>query len=401
MQTTEAGPGDLRLHEIHSLQEMEGIGGVWNRLALQDESATPFQTWEWNLGMVKSRAGRVRPRIVLAEDAKGEVVGIAPFWSRSGGLPGLTLLEFIGTGRSDYLGLLACDRHRGAFLSGLREWIQRAPGWRVLSLRNLRRESADLLGAWGPFETRAQAVCWFAELPGSLEEYEKKTMQKRLLRKIRHSERTLGEAGRLAWSPVRTASELDDGLTAFFDLHQRRQRSKGERGRFFDPVFTAKFREMSVNLWRAGFLRTSLLRIDGRPAAALYSLRLRDREYECLSGMDPALSEHRPTHLLRHRVIGRAIEEGVRLYDLMGGSEPYKAMWTDRTAEIFEMERARTRFEARAWRRYNAWREGLVRSRLLKRVYLKTLGRFRHASRRHAGPPATPGRDGASGPSSP
>jgi len=401
MRTTEAGPGDLRLHELQSLQEMEGIRGAWNRLALQDSSATPFQTWEWNLGMVKSRAGRIRLRIVLAEDAEGEVVGIAPFWVRSGGLPGLTVLEFIGTGRSDYLGLLTREEHRSAFLDSLREWIHRARGWRILNLRNLRRESAGLLESLGPFDVRPQAVCWFTELPGSLEEYEKKTMQKRLLRTVRQFERLLGKAGRLTWAPAGTASELDDALTVLFDLHQRRQRSKGERGRFFDPAFTGKFREMSVNLWRSGFLRLSLLRTDGRPAAALYSLRLRDSEYEYMSGMEPALAEHQPTHLLRHRTIGRAIEEGVRLYDMMGGSEPYKAKWTDGTGEIFKMERARTRFEAGVWRRYNAWREGLVRSRMLKQIYLKTIGRFQHGSQREAGPPATSGGDGASDPSSP
>jgi len=272
---------DLRLYEVRSLSEMGKIRDAWNHLALSAPTTTSFQTWEWNFGMAKHEGNSVRLRIVVAKDKFGEVVGIAPFWIRSNGIPGLSVLEFIG--RGDYSDLFFSEPYKDIFVSSVMEWIECNTEWRIIHLHNVRQEIVDLISRYdGRLTTRPCGVCPYAQLPDTFEDYEQKVLQKRLRQKIRQKRKQLAGNGLLTFSVCETTSQLQADLPVFFDLHQRRQRTKGERGRFFEEKWRTSFEEISLALLRAGFLTLGLLRIDGQPAASLYNVRFQDQELSLL-----------------------------------------------------------------------------------------------------------------------
>ncbi len=374
---------ELKLHELHSLAELERIRESWQQLVLNCPTATPFQTWEWNFGMAKFEGDRVRLRVVVVEDENSEVVGIAPFWIQSNGLPGLPVLEFIGTDRSDYVDLLFREPYKKAFVQKVIEWIESNHEWRVVNLRGLRKESTELIGQFGSFEVTPSGTCSVVRLPQSLEEYERRILQKRLRKTIHQQLRLLGSQGRIVFSVSQTPAQLEADLPVFFDLHQRRQRTKGERGRFFDKSRKQAFLEMSMNLARANLVRLGMLHIEGQPAACLYNLRMRDREYGYSGGMEPDLARHSPGSLLEYWMIGQAIKDGVVVYELLAGNRVHKSRWTNETLDLFEMTRARSGLDALLWRQWESWRKRVYRSRLVKQIYHASVGRFQDSRDEH------------------
>jgi CelD/BcsL family acetyltransferase involved in cellulose biosynthesis len=354
---------------------MKTVRESWNRLVLNAPTATPFQSWEWNFGMAKFEGDRVRLQIIVAERIDGEVVGIAPFWMTRKGWLNLTVLEFIGTRKSDYLNILFLEPYKEAFVHQLLEWIERNAKWQILNFQNLRQESVDLISKFGSFEIQPSDICPIVYLPTTIEAYERE-LQKKLRQTIHRQGKLLSSEGRISFSVSRTASQLRTDLPVLFDLHQRRYRTKGERGKFFDQQWKDAFLEISLALAQEGFVRLGLLRIDGQPAACLYNLRLRDQEYAYFAGLEPDFARYSPGSLLHHWMIGEAIKDGVRVYDFMRGYEPYKSRWTNVTCQTFQVVRARSRVIYQVWKTREAIRASIYGSRWVKRVYITMLGMY-------------------------
>jgi CelD/BcsL family acetyltransferase involved in cellulose biosynthesis len=338
----------------------------WRELFARVPIATPFHSFEWNRAVAAYEA-RDALRI-LAIRAAGELVGVAPFCLRPGPLPGLRTLDFVGAERSDYRGFLVDPAHREAFAHLLADWISGNREIQLVSLEGLRAPAVELLAGCSFLEERPVDVCPIARLPATLEAYERDVMHPKLRETVRRENRKLGDRARFAL--CREAGEIEEGLSVLFDLHQRRQRARGERGRFFDPRWQQAFRDLSRELCRGGFLRLGLLRIDGRPAAVSYNLRSPDREVYYIGGFEPAFARHSPGSLMQYHMIASAIEDGVGIYDFGRGDEHYKSWWCNDGSLQFRVEGARPHVLLHASRARRALRRSVTRSRLLKRVYL-------------------------------
>lgn len=364
---------DLKLFEIHSVPDMEEIRDSWQKLVIESQIATPFQTWEWNVGIAKYESDRVRLRVVVAKDDNGKIVGIAPLWIRLKSFPKFAVLEFIGSRPSDYLDLICLEIYREAFTKSLMEWLNQNTEWNVCYLQNLRLHSVSMSNSDGMFKIRPSDICPYTNLPETIEKYELR-LPKKLRYTIRHQNKLLGEKGRLTFSVSRTASELRNHLEIFFDLHQRRQRSKGERGKYFDSRWRTAFHEISSKLLEAGVLRLGILWIDSRPAACLYNLRLHDREYYYSVGMEPEFAQHSPGTLLQYYMIREAIKDNVKVYDFGRGNEIYKSWWTDRNCQLFVMIRGQSNLHLWLWTMMGSITKRIYGSHMLKQIYLAVQG---------------------------
>jgi CelD/BcsL family acetyltransferase involved in cellulose biosynthesis len=83
-----------------------------------------------------------------------------------------------------------------------------------------------------------------------------------------------------------------------------------------------------------GWLRLSLLRMNGRPIAALYGLLYRGRFYFYQSGYDPTWRRDSVGLVTMGLAIKQAIAEGADEYDLLHGMESYKFLWTGQTRSL-------------------------------------------------------------------
>lgn len=373
---------ELKLYEVRSVSELEDLREGWKHLASNTTTATPFQTWEWNYGIAKFESVRIQLRIVVARNSQGHVVGIAPFCIRPTGWPGVAVLEFIGSRTSDYLDTLFLDAYKESFAHHLLAWIDRNTEWRIVHLQSVRQSAVDWFSKTGAFEISPYDLCPYALLPTTIEQY-MSTLPKQLQNLIVRKSRQIAGDARFDFSISRTRGQLESDLSIMFALHQRRQIDRGERGRFFNKAWTEAFYKLSLGFLEAGFLRLGILYIKETPAACVYNLRMRDREYFCWGGMDPTFSRYSPGSVLHYAMIDRAIKDGVVVYDFGRGNDAYKSWWTSGNCQLFQVLRGRSTINALLWRKHVEWRNAIYRSRCVKQVYRTTVGKFRALVEKH------------------
>lgn len=366
---------ELRLYEVNSISEMENIRDSWNHIVHQNPNATPFQLWEWNYGMVKYEGHRIRLHILVAENSGGEIIGCAPFWIRTGGFPGFNVLEFIGTGRSDYLDLIVLDSYKDIFIKKLVEWIDQHNEWRIIALKGLRQETVNMLSPLGKLDIRPYDVCPIIRLPDTVEAYNKQ-ISRRLRKNIRHYTNRLTQEGNITFSVSSTPSQLQNDLFILFDLHQQKQVSGGERGRFYKKEQKEIMQEITMALAEAGLVRLYMLKLGGKTISTSYNIRFAKWEYSYTMGMDPDFSLLSPGTILENHMIGEAIKDGMNVYDFLRGDEKYKSKWTNDKCQLFQIVRARTKADMLLWSKWESLRYRIYRSSIIKKIYHATIGKF-------------------------
>ena len=87
----------------------------------------------------------------------------------------------------------------------------------------------------------------------------------------------------------------------------------------------------AVTGWAAarGTVRLLVLRLDGRPLAALLGVQEDGVHYLLKGGFDSAYARYSPGQLVLAEAIERAFADGLRRVELGGGADAYKLQWAD------------------------------------------------------------------------
>ncbi len=125
-----------------------------------------------------------------------------------------------------------------------------------------------------------------------------------------------------------------DGFDAFVAMHRL---AEGEKGEFFDDATEAFFRDL---LAVPGAVVDLLTTPAGDPAAAVFGFADNDAYYLYNSSFDPALASSSPGIVLLARLVERESSGGRRRFDLLKGTEAYKARLGARPRELFVIEGA-------------------------------------------------------------
>ena len=362
--------GDLRLHELRSLDLLHAARAPWTDLVQRVANATPFQTWEWVVGF--ARYDRSQPRVLVWEHVSGRWVGVLPLCDRGSLLPGIKRLELIGARLSDYPGLLAESAWRAACEHSARAWLARLAQRPIALLRGQFEVPPPWLPAL-PYRVLAQDAAIVVPLPSDMEQL-LRSLTKRFRGNLRREQR-LAENARLDFHTPTTEQELRAALPVLFQLHQLRKNSQGERGRFHDARWCEALTEIAIALQLSGVTQLTILRINDEPAAASFDLRLHGTQYTYQYGMNPRLSTFSPGRLLTRRMIEEAIGAGMKRYDFGRGVEDYKLQWSKERRAISDLIMARGATMLSAWTLVHQGHRRLLYSRLLKRAYLAVRGR--------------------------
>lgn len=193
---------------------------------------------------------------------------------------------------------------------------------------------------------------------GTWEEY-LASRSRHFRRRVRYLERALRRGRQVRFRRTRSEAELAEDLETFFNLHERRWRSRGgssaidDRSREFHRTFAA-------SALLRGWLRLWLLELDGEPVAAWYGWRLGDVYSHYQAGFEPSRADLSVGFVLLAHTIRSAIEEGAAEYDFLLGGEPYKRRFAtnERSVQTVLATRARHPLSIVADGEAALWRAG-------------------------------------------
>jgi CelD/BcsL family acetyltransferase involved in cellulose biosynthesis len=322
----------LRIVEVrdHDALSDSGLGAIWTGLQAQCPRATPYQTWEWNEAWWRHFGARKRPHVLLfyAGDAP---VAIAPLYTSFHlGAP-VRRLAWMGTGVSDYLEPLARPEYGHEVAPALLNYLEsRLSGWDMADLQQLRPDAPLLECAHIDARRTASVLpmepCPYLNLPSTWEQFTAR-LGKKMRSNLGYYERLLQKTFPDTYGVVADESALDAGMTALFDLHQKRWNARWLPGVLGGRRVQAFHREVAARFLQRGWLRLHLLYADGDWQAALYCFAYGGRTCYYLGGFAPELARYSLGTLLTARAIKQAIAEEHAEFDFLRGSEPYKYRW--------------------------------------------------------------------------
>ena len=121
---------------------------------------------------------------------------------------------------------------------------------------------------------------------------------------------------------------LEDWLSKFVDLHQRRWQSANVSGVFSNPKMKGFYRDIASQFLKKGWLHFSCLTVDGDMASAEYAFVYNRKFYGATTARDIRYSKYSIGHLHLMFLIKDAIKKHLQELDLLKGDEPYKFHWT-------------------------------------------------------------------------
>lgn len=341
----------MRVDLFTDPQAFHTLRAEWEDLLARSFCDALFMRPEWAAAWWQVFGPEGGLRLLAVRDGDGRLVGLAPLFladvaaDASQPLPELsferprplpaatlhpTLLLVGGTEVSDYTDLVV-DREQApaayaAILAALRE---RVTGWEWIDLHNLPETSPTaerMRGLAAGCGLRAEAgqeeVCPYIALPATWEEY-LATLGKKERHELRRKMRNVEQAGDVRLVEVSGLAGLDEHMETFMALHEASTPDKA--GFMQDPRMRRFFHLVARMAMENGWLDLSFLAIDGRLAAGLLCFRYGGAMLVYNSGCEPqAWPGLSPGIALLGYCIRRAIAAGLREFDFLQGSEPYK-----------------------------------------------------------------------------
>ena len=305
----------------------ESLATEWDALA-DRAGATPFARPGW----VAVWAAAFAPRRleILAARRDGRLAGLLAVARGRGGLrsaanahtPHFEILAEDAVVARMLVDELYAERPRSVALAYL---DPSAAGWSaaLAGARAARYRTATRVVLRSPYVTVA----------GEHEAY-LRSRRRGFLADLRRRRRRLDECGAVSFESCEGGSRTRALLDELLILEAAGW--KAARGTAIAARGSTRGFYGAVANWAAarGILRLLVLRLDGRPLAALLSVQDDGVQYLLKGGYDPEYARYSPGQLVLAEAIGRAFAGGLRRVELGGGADPYKLQWADAVCEL-------------------------------------------------------------------
>ncbi len=298
----------------------------------------PFRSWEWLSSWWETLGADREPMVLLAHDARGQLVGIAPWYVHRSTTRG-SVLRFLGDGKAstDYMSLLVRPEHEVAVTQEFgKRLLARRQGqkdgglyWNALDFDGVGEGDRHLDALMGTLGLQDHVVqtpaenAWVLTLSEDWDVYLSQRSKRRrtMLRRI---VRDYVATGRAVLHVAETEKERDEFLASLVRLHTLRRQELGCGGCFAHEGFQEFIELASQRLMQAGKLRMMQMTIDGEVAANALGMQQGDTYYHYQCGFDPRFSEHGPGWLQNVLIVRDVMTHGFRKLDFLRGDEPYK-----------------------------------------------------------------------------
>ncbi len=332
---------------IEDPSRLPHVAEEWTELLSDSDADCVFLTREW-LETWWRHFSNDRTLALVTVRRQSRLLGLAPLFSqrtRFGGFIPHRSLQFLGTGLagSDYLDVVIRRGHEIQVSRTLAEYFIRRRS--VMTLSHLHAKGALAAGLVQELQQSGWTVqhsavdvaphillkghTWESYLAG-LGSQHRYNFNRRL--------KNLHKLGTVTFDVVEQEDQRRDALQHLIDLHNLRWDERGGSQTLRLPAMQAFHESFSRLALERGWLRLFILRLDGRPIGSLYGFLYGRRFYFYQSGFDPAFRQQSVGLVTMGLAIKHAVAEGVEVYDLLHGSETYKALWASQSHELIRVQ---------------------------------------------------------------
>jgi CelD/BcsL family acetyltransferase involved in cellulose biosynthesis len=331
----------VHVHEINSLDELDGYRLAWKNLHAQTRAATFFQSLDWLVPYWRHYGEGQRLRVLVVEGSEG-MLGILPLVVRT---------ESTRVGR---LRVLTYPLHDwGSFyapigphptatlIAGLGHIRRTRRDWDLLDLRWVHRYGTDhgrtqhvLLGLGFQAYEQAWDTASTVELSGDFNGYWS-SRDTHWRKNIDRSERKLTERAHVEYVRYRPAGasqgEADPGWE-FYDrceqLAAASWQGASTTGTTLSHTAVREYlRDAHAAACVAGGADLNLLVVDGEPAAFAYCYHFQGYVFGLRMGYDAAVARDGAGHVLLKRMLADSFRRGDHTFDLGPGALANKRHW--------------------------------------------------------------------------
>jgi CelD/BcsL family acetyltransferase involved in cellulose biosynthesis len=369
-------PLSLSALVLRTETELQSLAREWSDLFHSAACENIFLSFDWMFNWWKHVASQPDLFVVVVRDHSSQVVGIAPLYIRHcAGILNVRRLGVLGDTVvcSDALDILATPEHSRAIVACVAEALREHMGdWHFAEFAATQRDSllAALCEQWLLGRTRSEysTSCPYVTLPPSADAY-LATRSSGFQRKLRRYPRVLERQATLEHVVVRSGSDLELAFSDLQELHRRRFDAKEQESAFLDPHVSTFHAAVLKCFGAHGCAQLHLLKLNGRPVAAMYTLSTGKKLSLYQTGVDPDFGKFSVGVVLMHSIINNAIQDGYREFDLLRGAEAYKFQWATGVRELHTFRLFR----------------GQLKSQLAYGTYIirKQLQVIKHAFRQH------------------
>jgi CelD/BcsL family acetyltransferase involved in cellulose biosynthesis len=312
--------------------DLDALAVTWESLVDPSHPGAAFRSWAWTSAWWKSFSVGKEPFVLVAREA-GETVGLLPLCAERSPLGGRRLI-FMGEGivGSDYLGVVCRAGDEERLASAFAEHLAHE-SYDELSLDGIRRGDPLLPALEGVLPASRADVelrykCPHITLVDDFESYIAKLPDgtgPQWKRRLRWLEKRPGFEIETLTDP----NAIVVGLDALFELHHKRWSVEGGSDAIDGPEIEAFHRLAARGLADIGWARLYLLQVEGAPRAALYGWKHGDRFAFYQAGYDPEWRQRSVGTVLLGHIVRECYAGGLKEYDFLRGSEPYKLKWAN------------------------------------------------------------------------
>jgi CelD/BcsL family acetyltransferase involved in cellulose biosynthesis len=316
-----------------TLDEFATLREEWQELLRSSQTDNPFLTWEWLHAWWTHFGTSDRLRLIVVRSG-GRLIAIAPLHLVASPLYWFSRLEFLGTGEagSDYLDFIVRHGAEAEALACIADFlISHRLTLRLAHLppaSHAAQLARHLTDAGWTASSAEDGVCPIVKLDGHTFESFLGSLGASHRANVRRRLRGIAREFDVRFETVTGDTERREMLDALASFHARRYHGRGGSTAFSTPTVRAFHEQATRSALDCGWLRMYALRLDGHLAAVMYGFHYGGRFYFYQHGHDDRYASHSVGLILMARTVGAAIEEGALEFDMLWGTESYKALWT-------------------------------------------------------------------------
>ena len=320
--------------EVDQFDEFQALEGEWNDILSRSPTDIPFLRHEWlclwwkhfgsgrRLAVLLARKdSRLRAALPLMETKISTLVG--PF----------VILQSL-TNFHSYRFNLICEKGESNAAAALGSYLGRRPhAWHLVRLEEVPEDAPAVV----PFLEAARAEGFSTEvwqgpespyltLHGGYRDYSE-TLGRAMRAGLHKKERKLRELGAVDFQYASRPSEVGEVLEKGLAIEGSGWKDRAGSSIISNPALTAFYREWAALAAARGWLRLSLLSVNGMAAAFDYSVLYEGHYYALKIGYDPRWSKFSVGQILKAEILRRCFESGIREYDFLGVMSQAKSDW--------------------------------------------------------------------------